>query len=277
MSKGDDSMKTTPNQNKCIIPGRYKIHAFVFIVSLSLVFFPNYSNPTPGKWTNAVTGVGCSGIASAITVFILDVYDQHKQKARLIKQRIRFFASLHEELTTLLQQLLWFGPKINDDSFDWSLQPEEYLTREYLSHSNSGYTVAERVSFEKAKSLLNKEYNIESPAKSTPIEIDRMQKVISILSLHTNGLQEDLSTIQDKALSLDIEEIIPMDDSKALVNSIALALAFMNKKSIAPQGIIQILLTETEKIRTLCEFNANLQISLYPNQSYLSDLSKLIS
>ena len=171
---------------------------------------------------------------------------------------------------------MWFDQKLDDTNFDWSLPPEVYSTFEYTLKNSPGYFSAKRISFENAKEHLYQRYSTEEIAKRSTEEKMKTYKVFLILSKSVEGLKEDLSSIQKNALSLDIEQIMPLEDSTSLIRCISIACQLMDKKTVNYREIIRLMLSETEKIRMLCEFNEELSITPFPNQGYLSDVSKLI-
>jgi len=253
------------------IVGRYRIHTLTLAFSCAGVLFASFCICDSSEWKNIIVGIGCSCFASALTAIFLERNDQKKAEAQKSKSGKLFFSSLHEELITFIQRLLWFLEKTEDPSFDWNMADEQYTSFEYTLHNSPGESVAEKISFKDAQQRIYQKVNglIEGGTSNDRIKI---KKVFAILSKSTQAIEQDVVSLKEHAFLLDTEEIMSMEESNGLVTRISEALAFLCLEEINYSEIIRIIVSVTEQLRQKYNFNSSLQITPHGRQCEISEI-----
>ena len=81
---------------------------------------------------SVLSGIGCSGIAAAIMAIFIDAKIDKDRKKKIEKAKATYFKSLYNELSIILQRILWFENRLEEDDFDWTFPAETYSTLSYM-------------------------------------------------------------------------------------------------------------------------------------------------
>lgn len=188
-----------------------KIYIWTIIISL-LILIPDF------VWdcniSTILSSIGCSGIAAAIMAFFLESTSGKKEKERKIKARAIYFRKIEDQLKMMLERILWFDERLNDD-FDWTKDIESYLSLRYMIYASEQYPNKETISFEEVKVRLNTlkdKYSIERQAKMQPEKLQKVQKMFSILFVSGQELLLEANSIWNFRIELDTGDYMTLNE-----------------------------------------------------------------
>ena len=96
-----------------------KIYIWTIVISLLLLIPACIWNC---NIMTILSGIGCSGIAAAIMAIFLDMASLKRENERKAKTRAIYFRELKEQLKMMIERILWFDERLNEN-FDWDKDP----------------------------------------------------------------------------------------------------------------------------------------------------------
>lgn len=205
-----------------------KIYAWTIVISL-LLLIPaciwNYPILT------ILSGIGCSGIAAAIMAIFLDSAALKRENDRKIKARAIYFKELKEQLKMMLERILWFDERINDE-FDWDKEPPVYSSFQYMIYANQKYPSDEKISFQEAEMrllALTEKYSLEQQSNMQTDQLQKVQKMFCILATSGLSLLSEVNSIKENRIELDAEEYLSLKEIEELIFQISLSISLMLK------------------------------------------------
>lgn len=127
-----------------------KIYIWTIVISLLLLIPACIWNC---NIMTILSGIGCSGIAAAIMAIFLDMASLKRENERKAKTRAIYFRELKEQLKMMIERILWFDERLNEN-FDWDKDPAIYSTLQYMLYAGQQYPGEETISFEEAEARL---------------------------------------------------------------------------------------------------------------------------
>ena len=214
-----------------------------------------------------LSSVGCSGFAAGIMAIFLENAESIREKKRITKARQIYFDEMNNQLTMTIERILWFDERLQEDNFNWSLNPSEYSSLRYglFSHSISK---ERRVSFQEAEKMLlqmGNKYNLENIRGLSEEQRLKVQKMFQIVATGCSYLLREMSSIIDNKLRLDTEKYISIKESEELSFNISLAAGIMLKTDKNYDVAIKSLLAAAKKIRGIGNYDNDVRIALHGN------------
>lgn len=186
-------------------------------------------------WEHAVlsilSGIGCSGIAAAIMAIFLDSASLKKENERKIKARAIYFRELKDQLKMMIERILWFDERLNDD-FDWSKDPKIYSSFQYMIYAGQQYPSEEKISFEEAEAKLNTlkdKYSLDQQSRMQPDQLQKVQRMFLILSASGLTLLSEANSIKERRIELDAEDYLSLKEIENMCFQISLGVSLMCK------------------------------------------------
>ena len=206
-----------------------KIYIWTIVISLLLLIPACIWEFTP---LTILSGVGCSGIAAAIMAIFLDSAAKKREDERKTNARAIYFRELKEQLKMMIERVLWFEERLNDDDFDWSQDPESYSSFRYMIYASQRYPSGEKISFEEAEARLNglrDKYSIDRQAKMEPTQRERIQKMFLILAASGMTLLSEANSVKKNRIELNTEGYLSLEEIESVHFKISLGISLMCK------------------------------------------------
>lgn len=211
-----------------------------------------------------LSGIGCSGIAAALMAIFLDIKIDNDRKNKINNAKATYFKSLYNELSTILQRILWFENRLEEDDFDWTFPAETYSTLSYMV-SVSNYPT-ESITFEDMTKRLeecSQKYGFEKIKTFSPEKQVKIQKMFSIIATSSYYLQLYLKDIKQNKIMLSVEDYLSLDVINDLDREINMALTIMGKPNKNYGLSITFLKNSLETIRKECGYTNDFSISIF--------------
>lgn len=199
-----------------------------------------------------LSGIGCSGIAAAIMAIFLDSADLKRENERKVKARAIYFRELKDQLKMMIERILWFDERLNDD-FDWNKDPTIYSSFQYMVNASQQYPNEEKISFEEAEARLNtlkEKYSLDQQSKMPSHQLQKVQKMFLILSASGLTLLSEANSIKERRIELDAEEYLSLKEIESVCFQISLGISLMCKPN-KNYGVAVSLLVSAYK--TICK------------------------
>lgn len=206
-----------------------KIYIWTIVISLLLLIPACIWEFTP---LTILSGVGCSGIAAAIMAIFLDSAAQKREEKRKTKAKAIYFRELKEQLKMMIERILWFEERLNDDDFDWSQKPESYSSFRYMIYVSQHYPSGEKISFEEAETRLagsKDKYSLDQQSKMEPNQLERIQKMFFILAASGMTLLSEANSVKENRIELDAEGYLSLEEIESVHFKISLGISLMCK------------------------------------------------
>lgn len=212
-----------------------------------------------------LVGVGCSGIAAALMSFALLIRDNNAKKEQIERDRRIFFQGIHSELKYILQKILWYDDRIDDDSFDWSLPDEQYATFRYMLFAHEKYKDSPKLSCDEAKSrleVITKKYNLDAQRTFDKNMQKKTEKMFRIIYCNSLELSRSLLQLTENKLMLNQIGYISLEEVESLENNVNMAQYIMLHPQKNYGVAVKLLLIAYEKILEIGNYSNEMTISL---------------
>lgn len=81
---------------------------------------------------DVLSGVGCSGLAAAMMAIFLEIGKNNQEIQKRQKAKTLYFRRLNDQLTMIIERILWLNDRLDDEKFDWGLEESVYSSLEYM-------------------------------------------------------------------------------------------------------------------------------------------------
>lgn len=238
------------------------LYSITCVASILLILPSVFSN---SPIVVALSGVGCSGLAAGVLAIFLECSENKREKQRMNKARQIFFHEFYSQLKMIIERLLWFNYRLEEDDFNWGLDPLEYSSFRYMLFAHS-ISQEKTISFQEAEEILikiGKKYNIENIKSLSEKQRAKVQKMFLIVAASSRYLLREANNVENNKLLLNIEEYITIEEVKQLNFDIALAIGIMQKTDKNYDVAIKSLLSAIKKIREIGNYSDNIRIGLH--------------
>ena len=244
----------------------FKIYILTIVVSI-LLMLPaciwDYNILT------MLSGIGCSGFAAAIMAIFIEYSTRKRELEKNQNARNQYFKDIYNQLTAMLERILWFYERIEDESFCWGYNAWEYYTKDFmLEVVNKHYNNNQEISFDDALKRLEEIANNCSDdgfAKMSEETKNKVEKMFLILSVGSSSLVSETNNIKENQLMLNFDNYLSMRDVKNLLNSISWAISQMEKPCKNYKEAILRLVNATKQIRSVGNYTNDIYIGLHGN------------
>lgn len=225
------------------------IYVWTIVISVFLIipsYIWNYNILT------ILSNIGCSGIAAAIMAIFLDSAALKRERTRKAKARAIYFRDIKDQLKMLLERILWFDQRLEDD-FDWNQDLAVYSSLEYMLYANLQYPNGEIISFEEAEKRLNvlkNKYSLDQQSKVQSDYLLKVQKMFMILAASGITLLSEVNSIKEREIELYSEDYMSLEELKNICSQISLSISLMYKPN-KNYGVAILLLVSAYK--TVCK------------------------
>lgn len=238
------------------------LYLIACIVSVVLILPSLFSN---SAITGALSGIGCSGLAAGIMAIFLELSEVEREQRSLAKARQTYFNEMNSQLIMVIERLLWFNDRLNNEDFNWNLDLAEYSSLRYMIFSQT-ISQGRVVSFHEAESMLTEigqKYNLENIKALSDEQRRKVQRMFLIVASSSVHLLREVNTAVNNKLLLNAEEYITIDEIKKIYFDISLAIGIMQKNDKNYEVAIKSLLNATKKIREIGDYNDSVHIGLH--------------
>lgn len=212
-----------------------------------------------------LSGIGCSGIAAAIMAIFLDMASLKKENERKAKTRAIYFRELKEQLKMMIERILWFDERLNEN-FDWDKDPAIYSTFQYMLYASQQYPGEETISFEEAEarlSILKDKYSLDQQSKMQSDHLQKVQKMFIILAASGITLLSEANSIKECRLELDAEDYMSLKEIESIYFYISLGVSLMCKANKNYGAAIQSLVSAYKTICKVGNYTDKINIGLH--------------
>lgn len=212
-----------------------------------------------------LSGIGCSGIAAAIMAIFLDMASLKRENERKAKTRTIYFSELKEQLKMMIERILWFDERLNEN-FDWDKDPAIYSTFQYMLYAGQQYPREETISFEEAEARLNilkDKYSLEQQSKMQSDYLQKVQKMFMILAASGITLLSEANSIKECRVELDAEDYMSLDEIESMCFQISLGVSLMCKANKNYGAAIQSIVSAYKAICKVGNYTDKINIGLH--------------
>ncbi len=251
-----------PKEKRRLYDMNTKIYVGTIIISLMLIM-PVYVYDC--VITTVLSSIGCSGIAAAIMAIFLEISAKKREKVQKDKSKSIYFQELKEQLKMMLERILWFDERMDDD-FDWNKDLTTYCSFKYMIYASHNYPSNEQISFKEAESRLNAleaKYSLEEQEKMDTDQLQKVQKMFSILAISGLTLLSVANSIKENRIVLDTEDYISLKDNENIHFNIYLAISLMRKPKKNYGAAIKSILCAYKSICKIGNYTDDLTIGLH--------------
>ena len=215
---------------------------------------------------NMFSGIGCSGIAASIMAIYIERNSEKKEELRLAKARSLYFKSINNQLNMILERIIWFDARMDDEKFNWSLQPQEYSSLKYMLGANTVYKERGTLSFDEAEKrlkIIGEKYNLDKQKEMTDDKLSKVRKMFCIIAYSSTYLLNAANEIKENKLTLDIAEYMDMDKIDSLLSDISFGIGLMDLPDKNYAAAIDCLLSASKIIREVGQYTDVVRIGLH--------------
>ena len=212
-----------------------------------------------------LSSIGCSGIAASIMAIYIEINNSKWEKRKLEKAKKLYFRNINNQLSMFLGRILWLDERINDETFNWDLPPEEYSTLKFMIYASKKYPDKGIISFDEAKERLEtigKKYDLESQKEIPKEKLIKVQKMFGIIAGSSGYLLNEAKEIKDNKLELDVNEYLSLDEIDLLMRNVSLGISLMNQRGKNYSVAIKLILQAAEIIRKTGNFTDEISLEL---------------
>lgn len=212
-----------------------------------------------------LSGIGCSGIAAAIMAIFLDMASLKRENERKAKTRTIYFSELKEQLKMMIERILWFDERLNEN-FDWDKDPAIYSTFQYMLYAGQQYPREETISFEEAEARLNilkDKYSLDQQSKMQSDYLQKVQKMFMILAASGITLLSEANSIKECRVELDAEDYMSLDEIESMCFQISLGVSLMCKANKNYGAAIQSIVSAYKAICKVGNYTDKINIGLH--------------
>lgn len=243
--------------------GNSKLYLIISMISLALMI-PSCI------WEcgvlNVLSGIGCSGVAASLMAIYIERNTQKKEKLRQAKAKSIYFKSINNQLKMILERIIWFDARMDESQFNWSLQPQEYSSIDYMIWANKEYKEQELISFDEAEKklkVIGEKYDLKKQNSMKEDKLIKVQKMFCIIANSSNYLLDEANWIKKNKLTLGIEEYLDMDQIDSLLYEISFAVGLMRSPNKNYSVAIDSLLEAAKIIRIAGQYTDVISIGLH--------------
>ena len=213
-----------------------------------------------------LSGIGCSGFAAAIMAIFLDISSFRREQERQQKAKSLFFNNINNQITMLIERVLWFNERIDDQGFDWTLDIPVYSTLQYMIFASQNYKSEGTITFDSAVEKLNEigdNFDLEHQAHMPANKLGKVQKMFGILAYSCTYLLAEANSIKDNRLELDTEGYMTLEESEKLAFDVSFIVAIMGKPQKNYKAAISSLITIAKLVRSIGNYNDSIRLGLH--------------
>lgn len=239
-----------------------KIYIWTIVISLLLLIPACIWNC---NIMTILSGIGCSGIAAAIMAIFLDMASLKRENERKAKTRAIYFRELKEQLKMMIERILWFDERLNEN-FDWDKDSAIYSTLQYMLYAGQQYPGEETISFEEAEARLNilkDKYSLDQQSKMQSDHLQKVQKMFMILAASGITLLSEANSIKECRVELDAEDYISLKEIESMCFQISLGVSLMCKANKNYGAAIQSIVSAYKTICKAGNYTDKINIGLH--------------
>ena len=197
------------------------IYYATLIISLLFVILPLFCEKEKSSILSVFSGIGCSAMAAAVMALFLERADTVRAKKKKQLARHIFFRQFNDQISMLIERVIWFDERINDQSFNWNRRVEEYSSFGYMVKADHQYKERD-ISFEEAVEMLkqlSKKYGKEEMLSCSDQEKMIIQRMFSIIAVSSQAFFTVAKGIKKDRLILAVEDYLSIEDNDRIHKS----------------------------------------------------------
>ncbi len=214
---------------------------------------------------NILDGMGCSCISATVIAFFLD----KQQKRRDLKKKSVFLniylRDFYDGLSMMAQRMIWFYERLEDESFDWSFNPEEYGTLRYMLSVSNQYPSYGLDMDELSEKMIacSNGLALEKVETLTDEQLAVLSKMLKIIVVNSADVAKCSKKIEDDKVMLDRENYVSVKQAEDLLSKISLAFTILRAHGKKNYGLAYKMIVQAlQSIRELGSYTNNFQVCL---------------
>lgn len=241
-----------------------KVNIIFAVIGAILIVLARF--PYGVSWgENVLDSIGCGCMtASIISIFM---YKQQKSNEKSRNQVFlkNYLQKFYDEISMMMQRMIWFSERMDDETFEWNYALQEYSSLKYMLYSSQAYpsyNVDIDELGEKAKSCSNK-YSLPTVEAMSDTQLEKLHKMVQIIVSSSTGTLEQCKQLDNNKVVLDSEGLIPIETIEKNAANVGIAFTILCAKGKKNYGlayslIFQVLLS----LRAIGGFTNDYSISL---------------
>ncbi len=211
------------------------------------------------------SSIGCSCIAAAIMAIFLEDAADRKEQIRQDKAKNIYFRQLEIQLRMLLERVLWFDARMDENNFNWDQEPVVYSSFPFMVFMSTRYP-EETIPFKDAQKRLHEtevKYTLDKQALMTHEQLEKVQKMFQILAASSSYLLREANNLKGNKVELDSENYISMKDTDKILFDISMGVGLMSTIGKNYGAAIASLVSAYGKVREIGCFTDDFRIGLH--------------
>lgn len=242
------------------------IYFITLFVSLLLVVLPLFCE---ADVCSILSSIGCSALAAAVMALFLERAEAIREIKKKQLSRNIYFRQFNSQITMLIERVIWFDERMDDQTFNWNYEEGKYSTLQYMVWADSKYE-ERNMPFAEAVAILERlerKYSKEQMMNCSPQEKDKIRKLFSIISVSSKAFVTSAIGIKDDKLILAVSDYLSISDNESIQFEVQLIMGTMLKKLDAYNNAISSLIRLAKKVREIGQFDNEIRIGLHGSTS----------
>jgi len=213
---------------------------------------------------NIVANISYSMLAAAFMAIFIEYYNKKREEEEKNKFKEIFFKDINHQLSILIGNLLWFEEHMNEDWINWNLDMKYFLNIKFrfdILQYYEEYEISFDEAMERLEELSNK-YKLEKIEEMEEEELNKITKMFNILCFQCGQVVLRLNQMENNKILLDIEDYIKIEEFDQIFHDMNLCRIIMSKKKKNYGIAINLLMSSTNKIRNISNYDNNIKISV---------------
>lgn len=230
----------------------------IFIVTGS--FF--YKNQT---FSSILIGIGCSAITAALMAIFIEIKDKREYNKKIKSNRKLYFGKLNNEVKMLIQRILWFDERFNDEKFNWNLDKNVYNSLQFMLFTFKEYPSDHIVSYEEAEHKIKEceeKYGYPQYYEYDEDTKNRINRMFSIISDSAGTLKGILIRMLFNDIELASEDYISLSDLESLRFDLLGGIELLSNPGKNYAAALRMIMAASKTIRVVGGFSDSIRICL---------------
>lgn len=233
---------------------------------VAIIYFSYNKYPVSDIFIN----IFCSILAASILAAFIEEMNIRQETMEKNKFKKIYFEEINNDFSRIIGHLLWFEEHKDDDFINWELDIQSFLSFKFNIFA-SQFTKPYEISFKEATKRLqymSKKYTYDEICKMSDDEKLKVSKMFNILSYECFNVLAKLNKLEDDKIELDVGDYIKINDLNELSSNMKNCCYITCKKDKAYGVAITLLISSTDKIREVGNYNNNINISM--NEGFIN-------
>lgn len=215
--------------------------------------------------SSILIGIGCSAITAALMAIFIEIKDKREYNKKIKSNRKLYFEKLNSEVKMLIQRILWFDERFNDEEFNWNLDKNVYNSLQFMLFTFKEYPSDHVVSYEEAEHKIKEceeKYGYPQYCEYDEDTQNRINRMFSIISDSAGTLKGILIRMLFNDIELASEDYISLSDLESLRFDLLGGIELLSNPGKNYAAGLRMIMAASKKIRLIGGYSDSIRICL---------------